>query len=245
MHGRVESIEWPTPSLARVVLNGDGLADYAPVPYSDSYVNVAIPPAGASYAAPFALDDLRVASARAAAVPAPHHRAPVGPRLAPPDARVRHPRRLRGRRPVGGRRPPGRRAGVHRPGRRLPPGPRRRLAPDGRRRVGAAGDRRVARGRARRRAGRRPARLRRPRETSSRSRPPGAWTSPGCTAAGGPGDADLLADAVAALAFPRGPGARVRARRSRRDPRPSAGTCSPTAASTPSSCPARPIGAAA
>ena len=59
MHGRVESIEWPTPTLARVVLNGDGLADYAPVPYSDSYVNVAIPPPGAPYSAPFALDDLR------------------------------------------------------------------------------------------------------------------------------------------------------------------------------------------
>jgi NADPH-dependent ferric siderophore reductase len=59
MHGRVESIERPTPSLARVVLNGDGLADYAPVPYTDGYVNVAIPPQDAGYAAPFALDELR------------------------------------------------------------------------------------------------------------------------------------------------------------------------------------------
>lgn len=59
MHGRAESIAWPTPTLARVVLNGDGLADYAPVPYTDSYVNVAIPPARASYAAPFDLDALR------------------------------------------------------------------------------------------------------------------------------------------------------------------------------------------
>jgi NADPH-dependent ferric siderophore reductase len=59
MHGRVEDIERLTPSLVRVVLNGDGLADYEPVPYSDGYVNVAIPPAGAPYAAPFALDDLR------------------------------------------------------------------------------------------------------------------------------------------------------------------------------------------
>ena len=59
MHGIVASIEWPTPALARLVLNGDGLAGYEQVPYTDSYVNVAIPPAGASYAAPFALDDLR------------------------------------------------------------------------------------------------------------------------------------------------------------------------------------------
>ncbi len=59
MHGRVESIEWPTPTYARVVLNGDGLADYAPVPFTDSYVNVAIPPAGAPYAAPFDLDALK------------------------------------------------------------------------------------------------------------------------------------------------------------------------------------------
>ena len=47
MHGRVESIEWLTPSYVRLVLNGDGLAEYAPVPYTDSYVNVAIPPADA------------------------------------------------------------------------------------------------------------------------------------------------------------------------------------------------------
>ena len=59
MHGRVESIQWLTPTYARVVLNGDGLAEYTPVPYSDSYVNVAIPPADAPYAAPFALDDLK------------------------------------------------------------------------------------------------------------------------------------------------------------------------------------------
>lgn len=59
MHGRVESIEWPTPDLVRVTLNGDGLADYQPVPYTDGYVNVAIPPPDAGYAAPFALDELR------------------------------------------------------------------------------------------------------------------------------------------------------------------------------------------
>jgi NADPH-dependent ferric siderophore reductase len=59
MYGRVEAIEWPAPALARVVLNGDGLAGYAASPYTDSYVNVAIPPADAPYSAPFALDDLK------------------------------------------------------------------------------------------------------------------------------------------------------------------------------------------
>jgi NADPH-dependent ferric siderophore reductase len=59
VHGLVESIEWPTPALARVVLNGDGLAGYEPVPYADSYVNVAIPPADAPYSAPFDLDGLK------------------------------------------------------------------------------------------------------------------------------------------------------------------------------------------
>jgi NADPH-dependent ferric siderophore reductase len=59
MHGRVETVERATPTLVRVVLNGDGLAGYEPVAFTDGYVNVAIPPAGAPYAAPFALDDLR------------------------------------------------------------------------------------------------------------------------------------------------------------------------------------------
>ena len=59
MYGRVESIEWLTPLYVRVVLNGDGLADYAPVPCTDGYVNVAIPPPDAPYATPFALDELK------------------------------------------------------------------------------------------------------------------------------------------------------------------------------------------
>jgi NADPH-dependent ferric siderophore reductase len=59
MYGRVESVEWPTPSLARVVLSGDGLAGFAPGEHTDSYVNVAIPPAGAPYEAPFELEELK------------------------------------------------------------------------------------------------------------------------------------------------------------------------------------------
>jgi len=59
VHGRLESVEWPTPSLARVVLGGDGLAGFAPGEHTDSYVNVAIPPAGAPYEAPFDLEQLK------------------------------------------------------------------------------------------------------------------------------------------------------------------------------------------
>jgi NADPH-dependent ferric siderophore reductase len=59
MHGRVISLEWPTPQLARVVLNGDGLDGFEPSGHTDSYVNVAIPPPGAGYAAPFDLGELR------------------------------------------------------------------------------------------------------------------------------------------------------------------------------------------
>lgn len=59
MHGRVASIEWPTPGLARVVLEGDGLAGFEPSGHTDGYVNVAIPPPGAPYAAPFDLEGLK------------------------------------------------------------------------------------------------------------------------------------------------------------------------------------------
>ena len=56
--------------LVRVVLDGDGWRVRA-VPCTDSYVNVAVPPADAPYAAPFALDDAEGAPAGSAAVPAP------------------------------------------------------------------------------------------------------------------------------------------------------------------------------
>ena len=53
MYGEVIRTETLTPSLVRVVLGGDGLAGYGHVPFTDAYVNVALPPAGASYSAPF------------------------------------------------------------------------------------------------------------------------------------------------------------------------------------------------
>lgn len=59
MHGVVRSISWPAPNYASVVLGGDGLNEFAALPETDSYVNVAIPPEGASYVAPFDLDALK------------------------------------------------------------------------------------------------------------------------------------------------------------------------------------------
>ncbi len=59
MYGRVRSIAYPTPSIARVALEVEGHAEFVPIPHTDSYVNVAIPPAGAPYEGPFALEDLR------------------------------------------------------------------------------------------------------------------------------------------------------------------------------------------
>jgi NADPH-dependent ferric siderophore reductase len=48
-HGQVEAREWLTPALVRVVLGGPGLAGFTMPDATDTYVNVAIPPAGAPY----------------------------------------------------------------------------------------------------------------------------------------------------------------------------------------------------
>ena len=45
----VESASWLTPALVRVTLRGDGLAGFAAPDSTDTYVNVAIPPADAPY----------------------------------------------------------------------------------------------------------------------------------------------------------------------------------------------------
>lgn len=58
-HGTVETTEWLTPHLVRVVLGGPGLAGFAVSGDTDTYVNVAIPPAGAPYDAVFAPADVR------------------------------------------------------------------------------------------------------------------------------------------------------------------------------------------
>ena len=52
-HGQVETREWLTPSMVRVVLGGPGLTGFVMPDATDTYVNVAIPPAGAPYDAVF------------------------------------------------------------------------------------------------------------------------------------------------------------------------------------------------
>ncbi len=56
--GTVVRTTRPTPHLVRVVLGGDGLAGFAPE-HTDSYVKLLFPPPGASYAAPFDLDEVQ------------------------------------------------------------------------------------------------------------------------------------------------------------------------------------------
>ncbi len=53
MHGEVLRTESITPSLVRVVLGGPGLDGFAMPGDTDAYVNVAIPPPGASYGGVF------------------------------------------------------------------------------------------------------------------------------------------------------------------------------------------------
>ncbi|MFC7493975.1 MULTISPECIES: siderophore-interacting protein [unclassified Nocardioides] len=58
-HGQVETMEWLTPALVRVVLGGEGLTGFASPDATDAYVNVAIPPAGAPYAGVFSPAEVR------------------------------------------------------------------------------------------------------------------------------------------------------------------------------------------
>ncbi len=59
MHGTVQSLERLTPHLTRVVLGGDGLADFEPSPFTDSYVNLAFAPPGAPYTMPCDLEQVK------------------------------------------------------------------------------------------------------------------------------------------------------------------------------------------
>jgi NADPH-dependent ferric siderophore reductase len=59
MHGTVVRTEQVTPVMIRVVLGGEGLDGFEPVPCTDSYVNIALPPAGATYEAPFDVDAMK------------------------------------------------------------------------------------------------------------------------------------------------------------------------------------------
>jgi len=53
LHAQVLSTEQLTPSLVRIVLGGDGLRDFVMPEATDTYVNLALPAPGATYAAPF------------------------------------------------------------------------------------------------------------------------------------------------------------------------------------------------
>jgi NADPH-dependent ferric siderophore reductase len=58
-YGEVIEVEWLTPRMVRVVLGGDGLADYTPTDWTDQYVNALFVPAGAPYTVPFDLEAAR------------------------------------------------------------------------------------------------------------------------------------------------------------------------------------------
>ena len=48
-----------TPHMVRVVLGGEGLAGFPAGEFTDHYVKLQLPPAGASYQAPYDADELR------------------------------------------------------------------------------------------------------------------------------------------------------------------------------------------
>ncbi|QFZ19361.1 siderophore-interacting protein [Saccharothrix syringae] len=57
--GRVLRTEWITPRMVRVVLGGDGLADFATGPHTDSYVKLLFPRDGVTYPEPFDIGVVR------------------------------------------------------------------------------------------------------------------------------------------------------------------------------------------
>lgn len=59
MYGTVVTTERLSPEMVRVVLGGEGLADFTPVSHTDAYVNCFFLPPGAGYAPPFADDGAR------------------------------------------------------------------------------------------------------------------------------------------------------------------------------------------
>jgi NADPH-dependent ferric siderophore reductase len=59
VHGEVEEVVRLTPSMVRVVLGGEGLAELTPTPFTDQYVNALFVPDGAPYSVPFELEAAR------------------------------------------------------------------------------------------------------------------------------------------------------------------------------------------
>jgi NADPH-dependent ferric siderophore reductase len=106
--------------MTRVVLGGDGLAQFATRGQTDHYVKLLFPAPGVTY--PGALrraPDPRGVPARAVADDAHLHRAPLGCRDPRAEHRLRHPRRRGPGRSVGRERAARRRAALLRPRRRL------------------------------------------------------------------------------------------------------------------------------
>ena len=60
----VDSTSWLTPAMVRVVLGGDGLDGFEMPDSTDTYVNIAIPPAGAPYGPRFEPAEVRDQHAR-------------------------------------------------------------------------------------------------------------------------------------------------------------------------------------
>ncbi|MEM8926516.1 MAG: siderophore-interacting protein [Actinomycetota bacterium] len=58
MYGEVQTTEWLSPSMVRVVLGGGDLDGYASTGCTDEYINAAFPPVGAPYQPPYETDDL-------------------------------------------------------------------------------------------------------------------------------------------------------------------------------------------
>ena len=75
MHGRVTSTEQLTPGMVRVVLGGGDLEHLAMPDATDAYVNLAFPPAAASYDEVFDPQRSARSSPGGVAGPAPLHRA--------------------------------------------------------------------------------------------------------------------------------------------------------------------------
>lgn len=58
-YGTVIETEFLTPHYVRVVLGGEGLAEFEPAPFTDQYVNALFVPDGAPYAVPFDPDEVK------------------------------------------------------------------------------------------------------------------------------------------------------------------------------------------
>ena len=59
MHGEVVEVRPLTPSMVRVVLGGDGLEDFTPIPFTDQYVNALFLPEGSPWTVPFDVEEAR------------------------------------------------------------------------------------------------------------------------------------------------------------------------------------------